>query len=78
MAYISKYDTKFVTFVSKKYHASFDFIDDYRIWLYENYLLYDCELYYHQLEQDLQEYSDFQTGKERDKRGKLNDNWERE
>ena len=32
--------------------------------------------YYHRLEKDLCEYVEFQSGKERDKRGKLNGNWE--
>ena len=55
-----------------------EFIDDYRLWLYEDYCVYDSIAYYKQMEKDLQEYSDFQTGKERDKRGKINDNWEKD
>lgn len=81
MGYISKYDTKFITFVNKKYkqhNVLFEFIDDYRLWLYEDYCVYDSIEYYKQMEKDLQEYSDFQTGKERDKRGKLDDNWEKD
>lgn len=81
MAYTSKHDTKFLTFMNRKYaqyNVHFDFIDDYRLWLY-----YDCFrenrlLYYVCLDNDLGEYSDFQTGKERDKRGKLNDKWEKD
>ncbi len=79
MSYISKYDRKFVSFMNRKYKehkVHFEFIDDYRLWLYEDYCVYDSVLYYKQMEKDLQEYSDFQTGKERDKRGKLNGNWE--
>lgn len=79
MSYISKYDRKFVSFMNRKYKehkVNFEFIDDYRLWLYEDYCVYDSVLYYKQMEKDLQEYSDFQTGKERDKRGKLNGNWE--
>lgn len=81
MAYISKYDTKFLTFMNrkyKKYNVFFEFIDDYRLWLYEDYSVYDEVLYYKQLEKDLAEYSDFQTGRERDKRGKLDGRWEDE
>lgn len=81
MPYISKYDTKFITFVSrkyKKYNVSFDYIDDYRLWLYEDYCVYSEALYYKQLEKDLEEYSDFQTGKERDCRDRLDSRWDDE
>lgn len=81
MGFISKLDTKFVTFMNRKYHdhnVCFEFIDDYRLWLYEDYCVYDSTLYYKQMEKDLQEYSDFQTGRERDKRGKLDGNWEKD
>jgi len=75
MAYISKYDTKFLTFVNRKYslfRVNFEFFDDYVLWLYYEYFKKDEESYYKQLESDIMEYSNFQTGKERDKRGKLN------
>ena len=81
MAYISRYDRTFISFVNRKYktyNVLFEFIDDYRLWLYEDYCVYDNVRYYKQMEKDLQEYSDFQTGKERDKRGKLDDNWEKD
>lgn len=78
MGYISKYNRTFISFMNlkyKKYKVNFEFIDDYRLWLYESYCCYDPYLYYTQLEKDLEEYSDFQTGKERDKRGRLSDDW---
>lgn len=78
MAYISKRDTKFLTFMNRKYikfKVNFEFYDDYILWLY-----YDCfgmndSLYYKQLEKDLWEYVEFQSGKERDLRGKLTGRW---
>lgn len=79
MAYISKYNFKFINYVSrkyKKYKVEFEFIDDYRMWLYYDYFGENKELYYRQLEKDLEEYSNIQTGKERDKRGKLSGKWE--
>lgn len=79
MAYISKYDTKFLTFVNRKYslfRVNFEFFDDYVLWLYYDYFKKDEESYYKQLESDIMEYSNFQTGKERDKRGKLNGDWQ--
>jgi len=81
MGYISKYNNKFVTFMSrkyKKYKVIFEFIDDYKLWLYEDYCVFNERAYYKQLEEDLEEYSNFQTGKERDKRGKLDGNWDEE
>lgn len=79
MGYISKYDRTFISFMNKKYkkyNVFFEFIDDYRLWLYEDYCVYDVGAYYKHMEKDLEEYSDFQTGKERDKRGKLDGDWE--
>lgn len=73
MGYISKYDTKFINFVNRKYKTDFEFFDDYILWLYYDYFNRNEEKYYKQLEKDLYEYSDFQTGKERDMRGKLNE-----
>lgn len=78
MGYISKYNLKFVNYVSRKYRkykVDFEFIDDYRTWLYYDYFGGNQELYYERLEKDLEEYSNIQTGKERDKRGKLSDGW---
>ena len=31
MSYISKVDTKFITFVSRKYDRAFDYFDDYAV-----------------------------------------------
>lgn len=72
--YISKYDTKFITFMNKKYKkfgVKFEFYDDYILWLFYDYFKGNEKEYYVQLEKDLGEYSDFQTGKERDNRGRL-------
>lgn len=79
MGYISRYDKKFISFMNKKYrvyNVNFEFIDDYRMWLYYDFLNENEVEYYKQLEKDLAEYSDFQTGKERDKRGKIESGWE--
>ena len=80
MGYISRYDRTFLSFMNKKYKrykVNFEFFDDYILWLYE---LYDSnELnYYRELEKDLWDYVEFQSGKEREKRGKLNDDWEKD
>lgn len=80
MGYISKYDRTFLSFVNKKYKlfkVNFEFFDDYILWLYDICELND-KCYYNHLEKDLWEYVEFQTGSERDKRGKLNDNWEKD
>lgn len=79
MGYISKYDTTFLTFVNRKYatyRVRFEFIDDYRLWLFYEFCQKKEVFYYKQMERDLAEYSDFQTGKEREKRGKLDGDWE--
>lgn len=79
MGYISRYDTKFLTFMNRKYKkfkVKFEFYDDYILWLYYDYFGKNERLYYKQLEKDLWEYVDFQSGKEKEKRGKLNGNWE--
>lgn len=81
MGYISKYDTKFLTFANRKYRkfkVNFEFFDDYILWLFYDYFGENEKLYYKQLEKDLWEYVEFQSGKEKDKRGKLNDNWEKD
>lgn len=81
MSYISKYDTKFLTFMNRKYNrynVHFDFYDDYILWLYYDYFGKNEVSYYKQLEKDLWEYVDFQSGREKDKRGKLDGRWEDE
>ena len=71
MAFISRYDLRFLTLMNRKYNKEFDYFDDYILWLYYEYFNEDKEKYYHQLEKDLWEYEDFQNGKERDKRDRL-------
>jgi len=61
MSYISKIDTKFVTFINRKYGTTFNYFDDYILWLYKA-KNNNKENYYCQLEKDLWEYSDYQTG----------------
>lgn len=76
MSYISKYDTKFLTFMNrkyKKYNVNFEFYDDYILWLYYDLFDMNDSLYYKCLEKDLWEYVEFQSGKERDKRDKIKD-----
>ena len=60
MEFISKYNLTFIKFVNKKYNKKFKAFDDYGLWLYE---LVDCKnsVYYDKLEEDIKEYSDFQT-----------------
>ena len=53
------------------------FFDDYILWLYDLYNSDELR-YYYRLEKDLWEYVEFQSGKERDKRGKLDGNWEKD
>lgn len=81
MSYISKYDTKFLTFMNRKYSAyrvAFDFFDDYAMWLYYDLCNSNKIQYYKTLEKDLWDYIEFQSGKEREVRGKLNEKWEHE
>lgn len=61
MGYISKYDTKFITFVNRKYNTNFSYFDDYAIWLFEK-SDNDEDMYYMNLEKDIADYSNFQTG----------------
>ena len=78
MGYISKYDRTFLSFMNKKYKkygVNFEFFDDYILWLYYDLLNKNEIIYYKELEKDLWEYVDFQSGKEKDKRGKLDGNW---
>ena len=77
MSYISKYDTKFVTFINrryKRYKVSFEFFDDYILWLYYTLCKSNSKLYYKKLENDLWAYSDWQTGTPREKE-KLSNDW---
>ena len=73
MGYISKIDTKFITFVNRKYKKKFNYFDDYILWLY--YIKCKCKdsMYYTFIEKDLWEYSDFQTGSPRENELKNND-----
>ena len=71
MAFISKYDLRFLTLMGRKYDKNFDFFDDYILYLYYNVFKMNDKKYYHQLEKDLEEYVVIQNGKERDKRGRL-------
>ena len=66
MAYISKIDTKFITFINRKYDKTFEYFDDYIVWLYKE-KDYKNDRYYSQLENDIWEYSNFQTGSPRKK-----------
>lgn len=68
MAYIGKDDLKFVTFANRKYKkfkVDFQYYDDYILWLYYDYFGANERLYLVQLEEDLKEYSDLQTGSNR-------------
>ena len=67
MGYISKLDTKFLTYMNRKYHKfdiRFEYYDDYALFLYD-LCKQDYEEYYIALEEDLREYVEFQSGKER-------------
>ena len=61
MGYISKLDTKFITFINRKYGTDFKYFDDYILWLFKA-KNDDKDKYYAQLEKDLWDYSDYQTG----------------
>ena len=68
MSYISKYDTKFITFINRKYRnlgVFFNFFDDYILWLYYDVFKENEKKYYSKLEEDLMEYSNMQTGSPR-------------
>lgn len=81
MGYISKYDRTFLSFISRKYNdyrVRFEFFDDYVLWLFYDYSKENEEFYYRQLEDDLKDYVKFQNGKERDWRGRLNGDWEKD
>ena len=59
----------------KKYHVKFDYWDDYILWLYYDLYKMNDEDYYTNLEQDIKEYVEFQSGKEREERDKLESRW---
>ena len=67
MAYISKYDTKFITFVNRKYNMNFDYFDDYIVWAFDVLCKENETKYYTLLEQDIMDYSNFQTGSPTDR-----------
>ena len=54
----------------------FDYWDDYILWLYYDLYKMNDRLYYKNLEIDMCEYVEFQSGKERDKRDKLTSRWD--
>lgn len=76
MGYISKYDTNFITFVNRKHRKSFEFFDDYILWLYYIHCKMNTNLYYKILEKDIWDFSDWQTGTPRDKE-KKDDSWQK-
>lgn len=74
MAYISKYDRTFLSYMNNKYQhykVNFEYFDDYILWLYYDHYKKDETKYYKQLEKDLWKYVEFQSGRERDRRGKI-------
>lgn len=76
MAYISRYDRTFLSYMNNKYQqykVNFEYFDDYVLWLYYKHYKQDETKYYKQLEKDLWDYVEFQSGKERDGRGKIDD-----
>ena len=77
MGYLSKYDTKFVTFINRKYSkykVNFEFFDDYILWLFYKHCRMNTNIYYKILEKDIWDFSDWQTGTPRD-REKNDDSW---
>lgn len=79
MEYMSKYDRRFLTEMNRKYNKLFEFWDDYSCWLYYDVFAMNDDKYYDQLEEDIREYVEFQSGKERDNRSKLDGDkaWEK-
>ena len=59
MEFISKYDTTFITSVSRKYGKRFKTFEEYSLFLYE--LQKSDKDYYYKLEEDIKEFSDYQT-----------------
>lgn len=69
MGYISKHDTKFITFINRRYSrykVQFDYFDDYILWLFYKLCKCDERFYYSKLEKDLWDFSDWQTGSPRE------------
>ncbi len=69
MGYISRYDLTFITYVNRKYRpygVLFKCFDDYIMWLYYDFFKENRDLYYGQIEEDMMEYSNGQTGSARD------------
>lgn len=73
MGYISKYDTKFITFINRRYKSDFKYFDDYILWLYYHKCCNNTEKYYMRLEKDVWDYSNFQTGSPRERGRKLSE-----
>lgn len=68
MSYVSKYDTKFLTFMNRKYrnyHVKFEFWFDFILWLYYELNKMNDIKYYKNFKKDKWEYVEFQSGKER-------------
>ena len=60
MEFISKYDTSFIKYINRKDNKKFKNFDEYSLFLFE--LKGNDEVYYYyELEQDIKEYSDYQT-----------------
>lgn len=79
MGYISRYDRTFLSYMNKKYsrhNVNFRYFDDYILWLFYDRYKKDETKYYKRLEKDLWSYVEFQSGKERDRKDKLNE-WEK-
>ena len=72
MPYISRYDLRFLTLMNRKYNKEFVYFDDYIMWLYYEFVNENEEKYYKTLEKDLWDYVDFQSGKERDLKDRVN------
>jgi hypothetical protein len=67
MGYISKLDMRFLTYMNRKYrdkNVKFEYYDDYALFLYD-LCKKDDEEYYICLEEDLREYVEMQSGKEK-------------
>lgn len=79
MGYISKYDRTFISFINlryKRYRVDFKYWDDYAMWLYYMFCKCNTISYYKRLEQDLWDFSDWQTGSPRENE-KKNDDWKK-
>ncbi len=65
MSYVKINDISFLLYMERKYKKKneFSFIDDYLLWLYEEYSHYIESLYYQMLERDIKKYCSFQSKK---------------